>query len=282
MLPYLLFSRYETGKWQICSRQEHYKNVFFKPTDDNQTTLQRAGRVLKGKFSYSLPRIPFYCARSYYSIFLPLLFFGLIGRKRRGAFKLGEAYILSFILLRITTLLLFAGINARYLYALVPMALSWAGAGFWEIDYRLQERFKNKTLLVGGETMSHFSIIILVLITAICLPRGLKPIRGHRAIQKEAGYWLKERAGQKDFVVVSPSPQESFYAGARWYVLKDDTYTEIINNARKKGASFIIIDKNINKICPDFRDSVKLDDLTLLTDKFEKTNRKIVIYKLKK
>jgi len=268
-LPYLFFVHQETGRWQICPHQEKYVDTFFKPTGDNQTPLQKTGSVLKHKITYSVPRIPFFLAKAYHPVFLLLLFFGVIRRKRFKGFEIGEVYILSFILLRITVLVVFAGINERYLYAFVPMALCWAGTGFWEIDYRLQEKFKDKSLSVGRGRVSSFSIIILVVVMAICLPRALRPIREHRAIQREAGYWLKENAGQKDFAVVSPSPQESFYAGAKWHKLEGDTYAEVINNAREKGADFIIIDKDIDKICPDFRDSVKADDFVIFRKKFE-------------
>ncbi len=161
------------------------------------------------------------------------------------------------------------------------MALCWAGTGFWEIDYRLQEKFKHKILSVGRDRVSSFSIIMLVVVLAICLPRGLRPIRGHRAIQREAGYWLKENAGQKEFIVIASSPQESFHAGAKWCKLRGKTYAEVINNARGKGADFVIIDRKTDKTCPDFRDSVKADDLEIFTKKFEKSPKKIVIYKLK-
>lgn len=281
-LPYLFFVHQETGRWQICPHQEKYVDTFFKPTGDNQTPLQKAGSVLKRKISAKVPQIPFFLAKAYHPVFLLLLFFGVIRRKRFKGFEIGEAYILSFILLRIAVLVVSAGINERYLYAFVPMALCWAGTGFWEIDYRLQEKFKDKSLSVGRGRVSSFSIIILVVVMAICLPRGLRPIRGHRAIQREVGHWLKENAGQKEFIVVASSPQESFHAGAKWYELKGKTYAEVINNAREKGADFIIIDKDIDKICPDFRDSVKADDLEIFTKEFEKSHKKIVIYKLKK
>jgi len=281
-LPYLFFVHQETGKWQICPHQERYADTFFKPTSDNQTSLQKAGSVLKRKISANVPRIPFFLVKAYHPAFLLLLFFGVIRRKRFKGFEIGEAYILSFILLRITVLTVSAAIDDRYLYAFVPMALCWAGTGFWEIDYRLQEKFKDKSLSVGRDRVSRFSIIILVVVMAICLPRGLRPIRGHRAIQREVGYWLKENAGQKEFIVVAPSPQESFHAGAKWYELEGKTYAEVIDNARGKGADFMIIDRDIDKICPDFRDSVKADDLEIFTKKFEKSHKKIVIYKLKK
>jgi hypothetical protein len=116
----------------------------------------------------------------------------------------------------------------------------------------------------------------------ICLPRGLRPIRGHRAIQREAGHWLRENAEQEEFIVVAPSPQEAFHAGAKWCVLKGRIYAEVLSNAKANNADFIIIDKNIDKICPDFKESVDSNDLEISTKKFLQNNRKIVIYKLKK
>ena len=130
-LPYLSFVHQETGRWQICPRQEQRVDAFFKPTSDEQTPLQKAVLVLKHQISYSVPRIPFFLAKAYHPVFLLLLFFGVIRRKRFKGFEIGEAYILSFILLRITVLVVFAGIHDRYLYAFVPMALCWAGTGFW-------------------------------------------------------------------------------------------------------------------------------------------------------
>jgi 4-amino-4-deoxy-L-arabinose transferase-like glycosyltransferase len=281
-LSYVFLVSKETGKPQICPRQEQRVNALFKPSSDNQTPLQKAGKALKHQISHNVPRIPFFLAKAYHPVFLLLLLFGIIGRRRFKGFKIGEAYILSFILFRLTVLVVVHGINDRYLYAFVPMALCWAGAGFWEIDYRLQEKFKDKSLSVGGYKISCFSIIILVAIMAICLPRGLRSIRENRDIQREAGHWLRENTEKEEFIVVAPSPQEAFHAQAKWYKLEGKTYAELVNNAKAKNADFIIINKDIDKICPDFKESVDSNDLEISTKKFLENNRKIVIYKLKK
>lgn len=285
-LLYIFSVRQETGKWQICARQESYENTFLKPTDGAETPIQKTLTVLKQKIYNNVPRIPFFLAKAYHPVFLLLLVFGITKRKRFTGFQIGEFYILSFILLRLIVVVLLAGVNDRYFYSFVPMALCWAGVGFWEIDYHLQEKFKDKSLSVGRGTtlgnVSGFSIIILVVVIAVCLSRGLMPIRGHRAIQRQAGYWLKQNAGQKEFVVLAASPQEAFHAGAKWYKLRGKTYAEVINNARAIEADFIIVNTRADKVCPDLRDSVKTDDLEIFTRKFEKSNKKIVIYKLKK
>ncbi|MCK4822222.1 glycosyltransferase family 39 protein, partial [bacterium] len=58
--PYVLFVSKEAGKLQINSRQQHYEEVFFKPTSAGQTPFQKAVAVLKPKFFHSVPRIPFF------------------------------------------------------------------------------------------------------------------------------------------------------------------------------------------------------------------------------
>jgi 4-amino-4-deoxy-L-arabinose transferase-like glycosyltransferase len=279
--PYIFFVSKQAGKLQVSSRQQHYETTFFKPTSTEQTPLQKLAKILQSKLSNSPPRIPFFFAKAYYPVFLAPFFFGLIGRRRFSKFKMGELYIFSFILFRLIVLVVFAGINTRLLFAFIPIALSWAGVGFWEIDHRLQERYKEKSLVIGGYNINLNSIIVLAIIVAICLPRALRPIRSHRAVQKEAGYWLKEHAGQKNFVVVAPSLQESFYAGAKWHLLKGKTYKEIINNAREQKADFLIVNKDIDEICPDFIESIRTEHLEIFTKKFENSSKKIVIYKLK-
>lgn len=283
LLPYLITVRRDTGKWQISSRQDLGVSVYFqKLPGDPRTPAQKATAWLKFRLSNNIPRIPAALAKAYYPVFLPFLFFGLIGRKRFKRFQPGELYILSFILFRISILTIFAGITERYLYAFVPIALGWAGAGFWEIDYRLQHKHENKALSLDAGRINRVSMVILVVLVVTCLPRALRTIRGHRAIQREVGYWLKENAGQEDFVVASLSPQVAFHAGARRCKLEGGTYAQLISNAREKGVDFVVINDTIETNCPDFRDSVKSEDLEIFTNKFEKSRRKILVYKLNK
>ena len=78
------------------------------------------------------------------------------------------------------------------------------------------------------------------------------------------------------------SPQESYYAGAKWHLLKQKNYSDIINYATKKKADFLIFDKNLKESCPDFAKMAKEDGIEVFADEFEKSSRNIVIYKLKK
>jgi len=280
LLPYMVSVRRDTGKWQITSRQGHHVKVSLNAPGETRT--ERAKYLLRYKIYPNIRLIPASLAKAYHPVFVPLLFFGLIGRKRLRGFRLGEIYILSFAVFRLTVLTVFAGITERYLYAFVPVTLCWAGAGFWEIDSRFQGRAGDKKLSWGLGGMSRVSMALLLVITVICLPRALKTIRGHRAVQREVGCWLKENAEQREFVVASLSPQIAFHAGAKQCRLEGQTYAELVSNAREDGADFIVADKNLDTICPDFRNSVSPDDLEIFTAGFAMSGRSILVYKLKK
>ncbi len=73
--PYLFFVRQETGKLQICPRQEQRIDAFFKPSSDNQTPLQKAGKALKHQISHNVPRVPFFFSKGIlFCIFVTSLF----------------------------------------------------------------------------------------------------------------------------------------------------------------------------------------------------------------
>jgi len=280
LFSYVVSVHRDTGKWQVTSRQSYHTKVSLNAP--GETRSEKARYLLRYKVYPNIQLIPASLAKAYHPVFLPLLFFGLIRRKRLGGFGTGDIFVLSFALYRLTLLTVFAGITVRYLYAFVPITLSWAGAGFWEIDHRLQSRPDDRKLSWGLGEMSRVSVAILAAIMVICLPRALRTIRGHRAIQREVGYWLKENAEQKEFVVASLSPQIALHAGATQCQLEGRTYAELMSNVRKDGADFMIGDENLDALCPDFRDSVNSDDLEILTRKFENSDRKMVVYKVKK
>ena len=168
-----------------------------------------------------------------------------------------------------------------YFYCFVPMALSCAAVGFWEINDRLVQKYGRDGWKMAGENISRIAMIILLVVGALCLPKGLKPIRANRAIQKKAGHWLKDRAGKDEFTVLAIKPQEAFYAGAKFQKLTNGSYEDAMQQAKEVNADFIIVDKNIDNICPGFKAMVKEQDLEIFSTEFESSNRRIVIYKLK-
>ena len=91
---------------------------------------------------------------------------------------------------------------------------------------------------------------------------------------------MKGNAGMSEFKIAARKPQEAFYAGAEFYYLKPGKYEDIIKQIREEKADFLIVDKDIKTICPDFWDSMNENDLEPFSSKFEDTNKEIIIYKI--
>jgi 4-amino-4-deoxy-L-arabinose transferase-like glycosyltransferase len=274
--PFYLHFRKETGSWKPTLRYV----AFIDDKGANESWPALTARILKRQLRFNVPDLFSAVPKAYYPAFLILLFFGLIKRQSFKGFRAGEGYILSFVLFRIFIITAFAGVTDRYFYAFVPISLCWAGVGFWEINDRLLHRPKTKVYQIAGEKISIISVIILLVIGAFCLPKGLQPIRAHRANQKTVGLWLKENAGKKEFKVAGNKPQEAFYAGADFYRLKPGTYQEIMNQIKTAGADFLIVDKDMNDVCPEFKDHSKESDLEVFSTVFEKGSKGVIIYKV--
>lgn len=277
LLPFYLHFHQQSGSWKPTTR--HLAFVDDKGVDEGWS--QAAVKVLKWKMG-NVPGLFHAVPQAYYPPFLILLIFGLLNRKKFKGYNAGEGFILSFIIFRILIVTIFAGVTDRYFYAFVPMALSWAALGFWEIDNQLLQKFRTSECRIGKEKISRISLMILLVIAVLCLPKGLKPIRANRSIQKKVGYWLKEHAGKDKLVILATKPQEAFYAGAKFYELRKGSYEEAINQAKEINPDFVIIDRNIKDICPGFNDMVKQEDLEVFSREFESSKRKIVVYKLRK
>ncbi len=276
LFPFYLHFRKETGSWKPTVR--HVTFLDDKGADESWSEM--IVRIIKWRISPNVPDLFYAVPKAYYPVFLIPLYFGLIKRKNFKGLRAGEGYILSFIVFRILIIITFAGVTDRYFYAFIPIALCWAGVGFWEINDRLLLKFKTNVYRIGGEKISLISIMILLAIGALCLPKGLKPIRPHREIQKTVGYWLKENAGRKELTIAANKPQEAFYAGAKFYNLEKSHYEEIISQLKKANADFLIVDKDIDDICPEFKDKLKESDLEVFSTAFESSDRKIIIYKV--
>jgi 4-amino-4-deoxy-L-arabinose transferase-like glycosyltransferase len=224
-------------------------------------------------------------AKSYYPPFLILLFFGLIRRKRLPGFRRGEIYILSFIVARFLAVTANIPITDRYLYAFIPVALCWAGVGFWEVDERLSQWALAQGTASARRRYVFASVIIMLAILGACLPKGLSPIRAHRIWQKELGHWLRENSGLEQFTIASRRPQEAFYAGANFHRFTPDSYRssyeDIILEARQARADFLIIDKKFDIICPDFWSKFNPEDLQPVLHGIDKVAGHAKVYRLK-
>ncbi|KPJ63391.1 MAG: hypothetical protein AMS15_00450 [Planctomycetes bacterium DG_23] len=275
---------YQSPARLIENRLINVKNVFLRGEDLYEPGLGpylKIAQRMPLRFVRNLPRTLRRLAKSYYPAFLILLPFGLIRRKRLPGFRVGEVYILSFLMVRIPVIAALIPVTDRYLYAFIPMALSWAAVGFWEINERVSERALSRGTLSARRWSFLISSLIMVAILGACLPKGLRPIRAHRAWQKEIGRWLKENSGTKEFTIASRKPQEAFYAGAGFQQLKPGTYENIMREARAARVDFLIVDSKFDEICPDFWSKFSPEDLELVSHPLAKIDEHAKIYRLK-
>jgi hypothetical protein len=275
--PFYLHIQSETKDWRPTTRSV----PFIDDKKPDETWPQVAIRVLKNKTYPNFTRLFLAIPKAYYPTFLILALFGLIKRKSMKGFRKGEGFILSFAIYRILIITFFGGVTDRYFYSFIPIALCWAGVGFWEVNDRLLKMSQTRKWKFGPEIISQYSLVILLVVAALCLPKGLKPIRSNREVQRKAGYWLRENAGKRNFAVLANNPQEAFHAGAKMQKMAKGSYQDVIIQARQARADFIIIDKHVERVCPEFKNMVKEDDLEVFSTEFEHSDRRIVIYKVR-
>ena len=75
----------------------------------------------------------------------------------------------------------------------------------------------------------------------------------------------------------------AYHAQAKYYKLQGESYNEIISYTKSINADFLIIDKNIRNLCPNFKEIAgRNEDLKVVSRGLETDERAIVIYELKK
>ena len=111
-------------------------------------------------------------------------------------------------------------------------------------------------------------LFVVVLVILIQLPQDLKPERRHRADQKKVGQWLRQNT-PPDAIIMSNSPQETFYADRKFIALPPESprrgipgssYKEIVHYAKTKRVRYILVDGNTHETNPDLVGSIQSAD----------------------
>ena len=211
-LPYIFFLYEETGA--VAIKGKFVSSVFAsKEAFPVSMNVKKFLEHFPESFSY-----PF---------FLTFLY-GVYRRGREG-FTLVERYLL-FILTAWWIVYFLTLPSRRYLVHLMPMALVMAAAGFVYVEQWIEVRFKQKARVI-------ISVLILVM-SAIQLPRAMVSLHAHRLPEKKAGLWIKDNVGT-GAVIMSHKPIVAYYAEGRYVrIYGGDVMRYIIRNARKDGAVF--------------------------------------------
>jgi hypothetical protein len=127
------------------------------------------------------------------------------------------------------------------------------------------KRYLEKIKMPNPEKIVLFVVVLVILIQ---LPQDLKPERRHRADQKKVGQWLRQNT-PPDAIIMSNSPQETFYADRKFIALPPESpgrgipvssYKEIVHYAKTKGVRYILVDGNTHETNPDLVGSIQSAD----------------------
>jgi 4-amino-4-deoxy-L-arabinose transferase-like glycosyltransferase len=283
--PYLIQIRKETGRWEISKKASVSIGSFSEeesaPSID---TIKKQGITLSSFIKNPLPVLGKMGIGFFQSLYKfqqacnPILFLlmglGLIlifAEKNRYRWQ-GSFYLISYFIFFFGLVLPFFWITRRYTSQLISIAIPWAAFGCLGA-----KEWINKRSLKWRKNHIPALLLILLLIVLFVQGRVIHP-REHRFIQKEAGLWMKDHlpAGAK---VMSPLPQEAFYAELPWVRMPEGSYDEVLKEARSKEVRYLIVDENIERNSPDFWAKSGLGDLIRLRD-WKRKSRRLVLFQV--
>jgi len=284
--PYVIYIHQETGQWLISKKALEAQSEFLKKGEekvDFSKALEQNKPIGKNSKILMIVRnvvefFPFviyqYLRAYHFSLWL-LLFFGLI-RVRQKVIGY-EVFVASLVLLHLFSLSTFLRSAVRFSVPVVPLSLFWAGTGILEM-----KRYLEKIKMPNPEKIVLFVVILVILIQ---LPQDLKPERRHRADQKKVGQWLLQHT-PPDAIIMSNSPQETFYADRKFIALPPESsrwgipgssYEKIVHYARTRGVRYILVDGNTHETNPDLVGSIRSTDFREI---FKQEGKKLIIYEV--
>ncbi len=285
--PYIIHIHRDTGQWLITKKGIGIQSELIPPIESRgigeggKRIEEKIGsiplKIVKNMISF-IPFTTYHYLRAYHFTLWLFLLFGLVGIKQRRS--TAEVLVLSIIIFHIISLATFTTSTIRFSVAMVPISLIWAGAGVLGMEKFLKKMNFSK----AGAWVS--AIIVLALI--VQLPQSLKPERRHRQDQKSVGLWLRENT-PKNSLIMGNSPVEAFYAERDFILLPHGvplegihgkSYKEIIQWAKDKKVTHILINKYTHKINPDFVQSIQPSDLKEFYRYKEEDGNMIIVYEV--
>ncbi|MGQ9637795.1 MAG: ArnT family glycosyltransferase [Thermodesulfobacteriota bacterium] len=283
--PYLMQIKKETGKWQISKKisivlgsisKEEAEEAILKIKERKAITISS---FIKSPLT-ALEKIIIGGFRSLYKfqqVFTPYLFIiALIGlwlsRKKSSTFK-GNLYLLSYIFYLLCFIHPLFRAGRRYATHVIPIVLPWAAVGFLKIIDWVQKSVKSRDLKIKISFL-----LVIVILTSLFIQGRIIHRRDHRAIQKEAGLWIKDHL-PKGSKLMSRMPQEAFYGELEWVRIPSGSSEEILVEAFSKKVQYLLIDHEVLKMSPDFLKQVD-DKGYELVKEIEKKNQWIKIFRL--
>jgi 4-amino-4-deoxy-L-arabinose transferase-like glycosyltransferase len=283
--PYLLQLRKELGSWQISkktvfsagspSEEDSDLKEVGKRDKINVGTFLKEPLVILGTMGIGLLESLY----KFQQAFNPLLFLlAIVGwikifRVKSSHLFKGNLYILSNHVFFFTFVLPVFWVLRRYTSHMNAISIPWAAFGFLEVLEWIKRRVDRESL---RKTVS--LVLLLLLLSGLFVQARVRQKREQRFIQKEAGLWVKDhlpRSGK----IMSRMPQEAFYAELPWLLTPKGSYEKILERARFDGATYLIVDENVEKRSPGFWGKLDEKDLILIKE-IRKKNWRMVIFEI--
>jgi asparagine N-glycosylation enzyme membrane subunit Stt3 len=286
VIPYVIYIHQETGGWLISKKAVAVQSDLLKenpeqvdpsigieqnkPVSGDSKVLWITHNIIQ-----FLPSVTYRYLRAYHFSLWLFLFFGLI-RVRRKMIDY-ELFIASLVLFHLVSLSTFLPSTIRFSIPVIPLSLLWAGTGLLEMKRYLEK--------IKGANAEKVIFLLVALVVLSQLPQSLKPERSFRAGQKKVGLWLKQNT-PPGAIIMSNSPQETFYADREWMMLPSGistpgnpgkSYHEIIDDVKTKGVRYILVNQNTHEMNPDFIESIQSTDLKEI---FRRTDGGSIIYEV--
>jgi len=120
-----------------------------------------------------------------------------------------EEFLLLIVIVFYLEAFSFLYVNRRYAVPLASLSLGWVGVGFLALQDYFQSRW--------GKRGDFFTVLLVALVLATTLPKTLQPIGQDKVYLREAGNYLKKKAGNP--TIITTHARVAFYAEGKNRIL---------------------------------------------------------------
>lgn len=239
--PYVLYLKGDTGSWQLSRKTtfivalgmaEHDPSVSLSYPEGTSalSVITERPQLYAKKVAVDLFRAPAVYFEALHYSYIPFLLIGLVLFFRDRFWKRDDLFFLLYILFHFGSFALLH-VNRRNALPLVTVSFGWVAAGYLVLEGYFRGRWGGKGTL--------FTALIVALFFAATLPKALREIGREKLYLREAGVYLRGKAGGP--TIITTDTRVSFYARGENRVLIKDL-RELTTGTLKEG-DFLALDK---------------------------------------
>lgn len=197
-----------------------------------------------------------------------------------------EIYLFSFFVCSLVGYAVTA-IEVRYLIPLIPIMICWISQGIvglsdWTV--KSSSRFFRMNRKLNPIFAQVFTLLAVVAVLIISYP-GQMSLEQEEYLpyeEKKAGLWIKNQADSQSLIIAA-SPITAYYAGTKHTYLPDETFSTVLEYAKRKKADYIVFASRRLKDTPEAFPSEEQSltrELKLVYQDEQNPKHKIVVYEI--